>query len=419
MSKALKIVLAFVVAWMFFFPLYFTFLPNAINSKMLIAVLGAVFIFIDQARKRSGVVLKQSLVWMVIISMIFSLVCYATTVINNTSTTDYTDYFISMLVWFSAAYASYFMIRYAHGNASVELIGKYIIALCVAQGVISFAFHVSPEVYGFFSRFFNVLEATSRSGQRLFGLGTSSDTGGIRYAASMIFIGYLMCLKKTQTKEKIVLTICFLVILILGNMMSRTTTVGALLMLLYVVYKSFRKREGEASLNPMAAMIIVSVSTLPLLFLFNRLFPQTQQLYQFAFEGFYSRMNTGEWSTSTTDILWDMWQIWPDNIKTWIIGDGLFVDPNNSSLFYMGTDVGYARFVFFCGITGLSVFAAFFVYLYKVLRKSLPEHSELLLLLLILVFAIWIKVSTDIFFIFALLLCVGLNEDDDSELVDL
>lgn len=418
MNKVLKIILAFVVSWMFFFPLYFTFLPNSINSKMLMAVLGAVFIFIDRARKQSGVVAKQSLVWMVIISMIFSLICYATTVINSTSTTDYTDYFISMLVWFSAAYASYFMIRHAHGNASVELIGKYIIALCVAQGIISFAFHVSPEIYGFFSRYFNVLEATTRSGQRLFGLGTSSDTGGIRYAASMVFIGYLMCQTKTQTKEKVLLTVCFLVILILGNMMSRTTTVGALLALFYIVYKSMHKRAGETSLNPMAAMLLTSVGALPILFLFNKFFPQTQELYQFAFEGFYSRINTGEWSTATTNILWDMWQIWPDNMKTWIIGDGLFVDPDNSSLFYMGTDVGYARFIFFCGITGLSVFAIFFVYIYKILKDSLPGHTELLLLLLILVFAIWIKVSTDIFFIFALLLCVGFNEDNELEPVD-
>lgn len=60
--------------------------------------------------------------------------------------------------------------------------------------------------------------------------------------------------------------------------------------------------------------------------------------------------------------------VFPDNLKTWIIGDGYFSNPYNTDPFYigtrsrgyyMGTDVGYLRFIFYFGLIGLSAFIAF------------------------------------------------------------
>lgn len=417
MGKVLKIILAFVVSWMFFFPVYFTFLPGFINSKMLVAVLGLIALWKDLLGRKAGLVSKQSVVCMFLIATVFSLICFASTVINNTDTKDYVTYVVSMAVWFSAAYASYGMVRYAHGTVSVVLLAKYIIALCVLQGCLSFAFHVSPPIRDFFSQFFNVSETTNKSGVRLFGLGASSDTGGIKYAISLVLAGYLLCRTTIKRKEYLLLILSFWVIVVLGNMMSRTTTVGALLAIAYIVFCSIRGRSYEEKpYRPFRRFLSVSICLVPFLLIFNRLFPQTSELYKFAFEGFYMFFETGEWETSSTNILWEMWRIWPRKLKTWIIGDGLFLDPNDPSLYYMGTDVGYARFVFFCGLLGLIVFAVFFVYLRSVLTDRLPQHSELFLLLLILVFAVWIKVTTDIFLIFALLLCV--RPEDEQGLID-
>lgn len=417
MGKVLKIILAFVVSWMFFYPLNFTFLPDSINSKMIVAVLGLVILWKDLVDRKTGLVTKQSVIWMFVIAGVFSLICFASTVINNTETKDYVTYVVSMAIWFSAAYASYGMVRYAHGKVSVELLAKYVVALCVVQGCLSFAFHVSPPIRSFFSQFFYVLEATKKSGVRLFGLGASSDTGGIKYAISLVLAGYLLCRTTIKRKEYLLLILSFWVIVVLGNMMSRTTTVGALLAIAYIVFCSIRGRScDEKSYHPLRRFLSVSICLVPFLLVFNRLFPQASELYKFAFEGFYRFLETGEWETSSTNILWEMWSIWPTNLKTWMIGDGLFLDPNDPTLYYMGTDVGYARFVFFCGLLGLIVFAMLFVYLRSVLKDRLPQHSELFLLLLILVFAVWIKVTTDIFLIFALLLCV--RPEDEQGLID-
>lgn len=62
-----------------------------------------------------------------------------------------------------------------------------------------------------------------------------------------------------------------------------------------------------------------------------------------------------------------MW-IWPDNPMTWLIGDGYFNNPINSNPYYigpastnyyMGTDVGYCRFIFYFGLIGLSAFCLY------------------------------------------------------------
>lgn len=406
MSKILKIILAYVVSWMFFFPLSFTFLPDSINSKMLMAVLGVGFLWRDIVDRKSGLIAKQSVILMFMTAIVFSLICYATTVINNTDTADYITYFVSMVVWWAAAYASYGMIRYAHGEVNIKLIGTYIVMLCVGQGLISFSFYVSQPVYAFFSKFFNIQEATTKSGTRLFGLGTSADTGGIRYAISLVFFAYLMFQSRISVKEYILYSLSFFIIIVFGNMMARTTTVGAIIAILYILYKTLIRKDNIRKTKPLLMLCSVGLCLVPLFVLINAVFPQTADLYEFAFEGFYHYMETGDWSTSSTNILLDMWKIWPDSIKTWLIGDGLFLDPNDPTLYYMGTDVGYARFVFFCGLLGLSTFAVFFALIVRTLCERFPLHSELFLLLLIMVFAIWVKVTTDIFFVFALLLCL-------------
>ena len=47
-----------------------------------------------------------------------------------------------------------------------------------------------------------------------------------------------------------------------------------------------------------------------------------------------------------------------------MIGDGYFADPFDPSAFYMGTDMGYIRFIFYCGMIGL----AFFFFLFYLLH---------------------------------------------------
>ena len=90
-----------------------------------------------------------------------------------------------------------------------------------------------------------------------------------------------------------------------------------------------------------------------------------------------------------------MW-IWPTDLQGWIIGYGIFED------WYFGTDIGYCRFVLYSGLCGLTIFAIFFIYQLLSFCKAIPNYRLLFILLLIIVFVVWIKVSTDIYYVVAL-----------------
>src|SRR5690606_32007157 len=78
-----------------------------------------------------------------------------------------------------------------------------------------------------------------------------------------------------------------------------------------------------------------------------------------------------------------------------------------SNWYAVGTDIGYCRFVFYCGLVGLSVFIFFFLYLSVALWSKFKTYRHLFLLLFVLALINWLKVSTDIFLVYAIFLAIG------------
>jgi len=148
---------------------------------------------------------------------------------------------------------------------------------------------------------------------------------------------------------------------------------------------------------------VLFLSLIICVYLYNNV-PAARSLFRFAFESFFNWMETGEWRSSSTDMLSGMWLL-PESLKTWIIGDGYFADPSGGG-YYMGVDIGYLRFIYYCGLLGVAAFSAFFIYLSIACYQKFPRHKHLFLLLLVLVFLVWIKVSTDIFLVYALFICI-------------
>ena len=143
---------------------------------------------------------------------------------------------------------------------------------------------------------------------------------------------------------------------------------------------------------------------------------------RFAFEGFFNLVEKGSWDVHSNNILYNMY-VFPETLKTWLIGDGYFENPTSDPTyvgymwkgFYMGTDVGYLRFIFYFGLVGLFFFSVFMCLVYKTCVKKFKDYNILFLLLLILNFFIWFKVSTDIFLVFAPFLCISKEENGDYE----
>ena len=80
----------------------------------------------------------------------------------------------------------------------------------------------------------------------------------------------------------------------------------------------------------------------------------------------------------------------------------------------MNTDAGYSRFIFYFGLIGLGAFMYFFIQVCQICIKRSYEYRIMFLLILILNFVIWVKVTTDIFMIFAPFLCISAEENEDG-----
>lgn len=114
--------------------------------------------------------------------------------------------------------------------------------------------------------------------------------------------------------------------------------------------------------------------------------------------------------------------VFPDNIKTWIIGDGYMENPYVSDPYYVGprwhgyymaTDVGYLRFIFYFGLIGLSIFSYFMFLAGKINVNRFKEQKLLFWMLIAVHFIVWFKVATDIFLVFALFLMIDEGENEE------
>lgn len=423
----MKIVIYFlmvIVTSMFFFPFEFTFLPG-INTKMALAVVGLGFFAYRALKKRELHITKEYMLLGGFAALV-SLIAFGSAVLNGTNDFTYADYIISMLVWIFGAFAVVEFIRYIHGEASVRLVCNYLIAVCVLQCILALLIDNSPQ----FKNMVNLVIADMgfvdqerlSDSARLYGIGCALDVAGTRFAAVLTMIAQMLVIQDEEKNNPLIrlaYIISFFFIIIIGNIISRTTIVGVALALVILLLSKKSKEKKDAILN----IMIVGAIAYFIVSILYRLNPVFQHNIRFAFEGFFSIAEKGHWETHSNNILKEM-IIFPESLKTWIIGDGyllnpFFNDPNyigqDFNGFYMQTDIGYLRFIFYFGTIGLLAFSSYMCIVGGILIKRSEKYKILFSLLLLLNFIIWFKVSTDIFLVYALFLCLFKDEFETEE----
>ena len=419
-----KVLLGILVSF-YFFPFEFTFLPGY-NTKMIMAVVGLAFWGFNLANRRTFES-NSSLFTLSAIALVVSLCGVFSVIANNTRDYTYASYIMSMWVWLGGAYCAVEIIRLVQKKMSVELICHYLIAVCVAQCIIAILIDNYPAAKMFVDRvvatsgFIDQSELANKD--RLYGIGCALDVAGTRFAAVLVMIAALIAKHKTNVRRLYVYMMSFIIILVIGNMIARTTTVGVLLAIVYwmVVSYPYSFTINLRSTGVFKHVLLVFAVVLPILIFLYSNNPAVREDIRFAFEGFFSLAEKGEWDVSSNDRLMTMY-VFPDNAKTWIIGDGYFDGPTNTDPYYVGppmtgfymwTDVGYLRFIFYFGLIGLAAFMFFFIKCGQVCAHKFRNYALLFWLLMLLNFIIWFKVSTDIFVVFALFLCIP-QEDNDA-----
>lgn len=409
----------------YFFPFEFTFLPG-VNTKMAMAGVGLIIYIVDLAKGRVGQINKHGF-QIAIIAALVSLCGLFSVIWNNTNDYTYATYIVSMFVWLGGAYTALKIVKWLHGYVSVELVANYLIGVCVGQCIIallidyipSFKVIVDTYVVGFDFVDINRLDKAGR----LYGIGAGLDVAGTRFAAILVVIAFLTQHLSTSRYSGYMwlYMAAFLFISVIGNMMARTTTVGVIVAILYWIVASFNYLQSSSTIRVWKYLGISLFTVIPIVIYLYSMNEQFHDSIRFAFEGFFSIAETGRWETNSNNILKNM-IVFPDNFKTWLIGDGYienpyrrdpyYVGPNYGG-YYMGTDIGYLRFIFYFGLIGLVIFISYFVKVARACAERFPKYATMFMLVLAINMIAWLKVATDIFLVFALFLCIS-KEDNDA-----
>jgi hypothetical protein len=290
------------------------------------------------------------------------VVSFCSGILNRTYDFEFLFWGIShIVIFFSAYFISVFMLKEGR-ELSLSFMFRCFIIVVFIQSVIASLMFISE---GFNAAILSItrfsdLERTfiERSfGARLMGWGTSAFGAGVVHGLSLLCMTYLLL--KREVKHVCVFAGIFVFILLIGVLLARTTLLGLCVSFFFLfiwewriiaIYKTKIKW----------ILWIISMLLLGVLLLFSIL---DEDILMWAFELFVNFVDSGEVSTRSTEIMLDMY-VFPTDIKTYIIGDGLFSIGGDE--YYMGTDIGYLRLLYYGGIP---LVVAFFCYPFFIIKR--------------------------------------------------
>lgn len=420
MIRSILIFLTVIVTSIYFFPFSFKALPG-VNTKMMVATIGLVIYLVRLSRGKNASVNKD-MFFLSLCAVLVSLTSFFSITYNNTPDYAYVTYLVSMWVWIGGAYCVVRLMKGIHGDVSLQLVVNYLMAVCVAQCFLALWMDMYAPAKLFVDTYVEQGQEflNEKNVRRLYGLGASLDVAGSRFSAVLVMIVFVLMQGKISSRYYWIYISSFLIIMVAGSMIARTTYVGVGLALVYVLYKSrlyIFHLSQEVKRFCLWLLLFVGI-ILPVVIIAYHTVPEVQRNLRFAFEGFFSLVERGEWSITSNEKLMTMY-VFPETLKTWLIGDGYFSSPRDVDPmfigkivggYYMGTDVGYLRFIFYSGLVGLAAISTVMCKACQICIKQDGKYTALFLLLLAVNFIVWFKVSTDIFLVFALFLMVETEE---------
>lgn len=423
--KFICIPLVLAVTSMFFFPFEFNALPE-LNTKKMMAAAALVILLWNLLQKRE-LKMDKDFMYLSIVAGLVSVCGIIAVTYNNTEDYTYATYISSFWVWWGGAYTSCSIIRWVHGEVTIGLIIKYLVVVCILQCCLALAIDSNVAFKKWVMSIFATGDGYFAKGnvQRMFGIGCSLDVAGSRFSAVLVMMIYAFTRNNEIKRWYTYLGFfaAFFFISFVGNMIARTTLIGLLVGFAYLGFVSLRqiKHLERRYFLLWRWFIIILLIGIPIVVSIYQTDARMRKNIRFGFEGFFSLVEKGHWEVSSNETLKSMY-VWPDNAKTWIIGDAYFNNPVMIDPYYTGeitegyyknTDVGYLRFIFYFGVVGLLMFSFFFIEVGRTCMRHFPEWKVMFLMLLAVHFIVWAKVSTDIFLAFAPFLCFEDNIDEN------
>lgn len=387
------------------YPFALNLIPS-ISTRILLSGLGIGLFFLkltNNLYKNGKLTAHKSLIHIIVLLITISLISIISNTYNHTLDLEFIRYCISVIIGLFNAYFVVSIFK-LFKSLNERFLVKLIIISVAIQSIISFMLFLKPEFQSLLYSFIYLEELKSQkvadlSESRIIGFGRSFFAAGIHSGMALMLIVYSIRYFQLESKRKLLLIFLYALIFSIGMMMARTTLVGAVLSLVMLLYPNNANplSLSKARLKFFSLLLIIpTIIVISITILSPRLLESINTLIEFAFEFFLNFRESGELKTSSTDRLLEMYAF-PDNLKTWLIGDGLWWE-RIGWIYYMHTDVGYLRMIYYFGIFGL---IAFFMLQYLILINSLSHRLPILLFFLYLL-ALNLKGFADLVSIFSL-----------------
>ena len=409
----LTVILLTIVVDAFYFDIALRVLPS-VNSKMMLAVVGGIA-FVYKSIQERTTLFSRRVFFSAVLAVIFSLWCYFAIVANGTSNKEFADYYLSFATWVGGAYGAYSILKGAYERVDLTTITWYLALVCVSQCVIALLIDNIPVIHNVVNSVFFIPTEFYEFNNRLYGIGCALDPAGIRFSAVQVLIAHQLAAVdsvRRDAKKSSFFIVCFLMITVIGSIISRTTIVGTALGLAYVIFGNLKMRRGgvisKVQINSILLLSFLIGGAVVISVILYNANPEFRQDLRFGFEGFFNWVETGTFSTGSTNELQTMW-VWPTTQRGWIIGEG------RVGVFETGSDIGYCNYILYCGLIGMAIYSIYYIYNHLSLIGKFRNFTIAAFLLVAVTFIVWAKVTTDIFLMDALLFCIDGDFDEVLE----
>ena len=354
----------------YIYSLHYVFLPT--SSNIILGVIGIIWYLMKSITDRRGSAYLYSRSNMLIFAAIILLFSSFIIAIGFNGTSDYflIKKYILTVISFFGAYAICQIIQLRYKTITPLHIGRFLTYSALLQVILTVGLFFASDSLAFITQLLNFGtlakdRMSALEGVRLLGFGVSFFTAGYIHSFILIVIGAILRYYDLDNKSQLFYLLSFIFISVISVMMARTTLVGIALGGI-LMFKPMLKH-GKKNLILLLSMLGIIV-TYVIFSLSRDTLEMIQSLFEYGFELFINIFIDHSARTGSTDLMYSMY-VFPTHLKTWIIGDGYFLDPDllEYGYYYMGTDIGFLRLIFFSGLIGLIVY---YIYEFTIIKET-------------------------------------------------
>ncbi|SBV94376.1 conserved membrane hypothetical protein [uncultured Dysgonomonas sp.] len=407
MNKEEKFSIA--VLLLIFFYIYnisFIYIPEILRTRVIIGLIGA-FMSLRVLFNKKPI---YDLLMVLVISIIPIL---TTTLINNEFDSRFFGNVFQNILYLFGAFFIIEIIRKKHETVTLLLLCKYITIPILFHNVFALLMFLFPNLFSIVislqpvdENLLYAMTNTLEFGSRFIGVGIGSYFSG----GTISIIGSVTCtFVILKTKNKIIWGIILFIISALGIFIARIAFLGILFSLILILRHWFKRSQLYKILPRILISICILITGFYIVNQFSENYKDSALIRQ-SFELFFKFEESNSFQVKSAERVKEMFII-PDNGKTFLIGDGRFSNPDNS--FYMHTDVGYSRLLYYYGIIGTICFFLPFIFIsrYMINRDNDSDLRYMLYSLVALLFICNIKGLLDINWLMFLFFSLYINNE--------